>query len=328
MSTHTPPTTRETHIATPGALGELFWLLAHPMSATLAALALLTTLATGGGLHEALPQALGGLIAFSAIAQALTQPTARLPLTLWAAGGVSLAAGVALSVAGAGRLTLLEGGRAESYERGGEISVAHHLGATLSLTRVEGPAGAPARLRLSLGAVTPQEVDLSDLSSGRLVTLGPWSLSLERAFTDHAHPRALVTLTPRTPPQGAPAHKTLWMRDGDTLSPDGTSRVSALKISGGYNAPRVGLLGAAIELEQVWEGGRERAWHFADLPQLSEIGGAGPSVVRVERVEPSPAYVMSVRAQGSAWLLWVGVALWLAAYAAQLTGRASLRAPA
>lgn len=321
--------TRETHIATPGALGELFWLLAHPMSATLATLALLATLATGGGLHEALPQALGGLIAFSALAQTLAQPAARLPLALWAAGSAAIAAGVALSVSGAGRITLFEGGRAEAYQRGGEVTVSHHLGATLSLARLDDTTGGDGaggpRVRLTLGAAAPQELSLSDLYAGRLVTLGPWSLSLERALTDHAHPRALVTLTPRDPAQQTPP-QTLWMRDGDTLSPDGRSRVSALKLSGGYNAPRVGLLGAAIELEQVWEGGKERAWHFADLPQLSEVGGAGPSVVRVERVEPSPAYVMSVRAQSGAWPLWVGLALWLLAYAAQLTGRQALAA--
>ena len=308
--------TRETHIATPGALGELFWLLAHPMSATLAALALLAALAAGQGLHEALPQALGGLLAFAAASQALAQPAARRPLALWAAGAAALAAGVALSVSGAGRLTLLEGGRAESYQRGGEVTVAHHLGAPLTLTRLEGEAGEPLA-RLTLGAAAPRELPLRDLLSGEVVTLGPWALSVERVTADASSPRALVTLTPRA----GGAAQTRWLRGGDTLSPDGLSRISALQVSGSYTAPRVGPLGAAIELEQLWEGGKERAWHFVDLPQLSEVGGEGPTVVRVERVEPSPAYVFGVRAQGSSWLLWVGVALWLAAYAAQLAGR-------
>jgi len=323
---------RSTPLASPGPLGELFWLLSHPTCASLSAAALGVSLLSGGGFESVWCQALAILTAASGLAQLTTQAAPLRPsLLAWLAGASLLLIGVALQVRAAGLITIPEGGRVESYERGEDVKVEHHIGGTLSLKRI--PAAKPGDSPLlSFDLDRAQRTELSEraLLSGQQLTLGPWSMSLLELKRDPKSPRAQVTITPRA---GGEA-RSFWLRSGDRSSPDGQLSVAAFDVAGDFSSPHIKKLGAAIDLELSWraQGGaspgqllKERAWHFVDIPELNEQAGVSPWVVRVNRVEPSPVYVMKLSQRSSMLWIWLGLALWGASLLLELKrGRAEL----
>jgi len=303
---------RGTPIASPGLLGELFWLLSHPACVTLSASTLGVTLLSGVGFESVWTQALALCTTCAGLAQLTTQiRSIQRGLIPWFVGATLLLIGVATQMNSSGLVTLPEGARVEAYERGGDVKVAHHLGATLSLKRTEGATG--DALAFDLGGTQQQVISERALLDGELLSIGPWSLSFKELRRDSKSPRALIKMTPRS---GGEA-RSLWIRSGDRVSPDGQLSLTAFDITGNYNSPQIKDLGAAIDLELSWraqagagEVAKERAWHFVDIPQLNQEAGVSPWVVQVERVEASPVYVLRMSSRASMTWIWLGLCMW------------------
>lgn len=303
---------RSTPIASPGLLGELFWLLSHPACVTLSALTLGVALLVGAGFESVWPQALALLTTCAGLAQLTTQvKTLRAGLLAWLGGAVLLLIGVGVQISASGIVTIPEGARVESYERGEDVKVSHHIGATLSLKRESRESG--DQLSFDLGGTQRQVITERALLEGRQLSIGPWNLSLKELKRDPSAPRALVTVTPRAGGES----KSVWMRNGDRSSPDGQLSITAYDVAGNFNSPHIKHLGAAADLELSWRaqdvsGGitKERAWHFVDIPQLNQQAGVSPWVVRVEKVEASPVYLMRMSSRASMTWIWLGLVLW------------------
>ena len=303
---------RGTPIASPGLLGELFWLLSHPACVTLSASTLGVALLAGVGFESVWTQALALFTTCAGLAQLTTQTTAvKRGLIPWVAGAILLLIGVGTQISASGHVTLPEGARVEAYERGEDVKVEHHLGATLSLKRAQGTEG--DTLAFDLGGTQQQEISERALLDGELLSIGPWNLSFEELQRDSQSPRALLKVTPRSGGET----RSLWVRTGDRVSPDGQLSVTAFDITGNYNSPKIKDLGAAVDLELSWraqagagEVSKERAWHFTDVPQLNKEAGVSPWVVQVERVEASPVYVLRMSSRASMTWIWLGLCLW------------------
>lgn len=310
-------------IASPGALGELFWLLAHPTSATLSVLALSLTLLSGEGFDSVWSQALALLTFFTATAQLSTSRGAQLKRqALWLGGALSLMIGLTLTIQGEGEASLPEGGRVESYMRGEEVKVAHHLGNPLSLTRA---ASAP-EFTLSLGGTVNTKLSEQALLSGERFDLGAWSAHLTHVSQDVERPRALIKLKERA----GEATQTLWLRPGQRLSPNGQLSITAYDVTGRFTSRHIKDLGGAADLELEWRPiqgesagvtRKERAWHFVDMPQLSERVGDSPWVAEVLKIEATPVYHLRVTERASPlammWLL-LALGLWAVALITRL----------
>lgn len=301
---------RSTPIASPGLLGELFWLLSHPMCVTLSCTTLGIALLAGAGFESVWCQALAVLTACSGLSQVTTQVASLRPgLTLWFLGALLLLIGVNAQIQASGIVTLPEGARVESYERGEDVQVAHHIGSTLSLKRQ--PGDQEDVLAFDLGGTQKQTISESALHAGKQLSLGPWLLNLQTLTYDQKSPRALVKITPRAGGES----KSLWLRSGDRISPDGQLSLTAFEIAGNFSSPHIKDLGAAADLELSWrapsgELAKERAWHFVDIPQLNQQAGISPWIVEIERVEASPVYQMRMASRASMTWIWLGLCLW------------------
>ena len=308
---------RNIPLATPGLLGELFWLLAHPLCATFATLALLVSVWVGYDASHIVPQALTGVLTFSALAHGLSQsPQLRSTLWTWAVGIALICCGVGLGFQSSGTVDLLEGVPTEAYQRGLETEVDFHFGQSIKLTQTS------EDIQLQWGSTPAIQVTRGAFFSGQMIRVGPWSLSHQKTDLDEMILQARLKITPRGDhPKKQSMEVTL--KEGERHTSDGAVLVTALAISPNRGGEKTSSIGAAIELLIEWEGGRERAWHYLNASSLNEAFGYSPMIVEVNEISYAPRHQLRVQARGTPLPLWAGLSILMFALLRRLYARLS-----
>lgn len=289
---------------------ELFSLLAHPNTVLMTSVVLAIGLMLGYVADHPLLQACGILFVASLFAR--LGSTSNAGKSAQILGGVSLLllfVGFASSFNSAGLLTLEINQPKEAYQRGGDVEVDYHLGSPLTL-RVD-----QQKAFFSLGSQDIQTVELDDLYAGAPILVGPWRLSLTDRISVGDQPTAAIEFTPR---QGQKQPVVIQLVQGQSMSPDGKTKVTALQISrdrGGNNAP---LLGPAVELLMTWNETNERAWHYLNAPELSQRLGQAPLVAKIKSISSGERFKFTVQGRTShsimilaAALMFASVVMWL-----------------
>ena len=203
---------------------------------------------------------------------------------------------------GAGKLTLIEGELKESYLRGTKVAVDHHLGGAVKLSTLGD--------KMSMEMVGREQITFSPnaLAKGLSVELDEWRFSLEKIETDPEQPRTRLTVKPRANLAEKPISQVLTLSEGQSISPDGQTLITALNISGdrgGVNAPN---LGAGAELLLKWgEGQMQRAWVYVNPPRLDQKWGNSPLIIEQLEVIPNLRYHWRVQRRASLNSLFVGL---------------------
>ena len=205
----------------------------------------------------------------------------------------------------AGSLELIDGKAEEAYLRGYKAAVSHHLGGTLKLTTSSDQAILEmiGRERIS--------VPRNALKRGLVMELEDWRFSLERIKADPKRPRVKLKVTARQPKLSAlKGTQEVTLSEGQALSPDGQTLITALSVSGdrgGVNAPN---LGAGAELLLKWGDNQlHRAWHYVNPPRLDRSWGDSPLIIEKVEVVPSLQYHWRVQRRASNSLMTIGMFL-------------------
>jgi hypothetical protein len=308
---------RNIPLATPGLFGELFWLLAHPLSATFATLALLVSVWVGYDASHILPQTLTGALVFSGLAHGLSQsPRLRSTLWIWALAVALICCGVALGFQSVGTVYLLDGVSTEAYQRGLHSEVDFHFGQSIKLTQNT------ENIQLQWGSTPALQITRGAFFSGQVIQVGPWSLSHLQTDLDEERLQARLKISPRDKNTGQPSRE-VTLREGDRHTSDGAVLVTALAISPNRGGEKTSSIGAAIELLIEWEGGRERAWHYLNGSSLNEAFGHSPMIIEIKEIRYAPRHQLRVQSRGTTLPLWGGLSILILVFLRRLSARLS-----